>query len=110
MKPRREGPFTITEVLGPVTYRLKLPTTWRIHDVFNAALLKPYKRRMKSMNKTSQNHHRNLLKEKRSMKLKPFSIIGKEDEDINTMSNGGDTLSPMPHGNQNMPSRMMVTR
>jgi hypothetical protein len=39
MKPKREGPFTITEVLGPVTYRLKLPTTWRIHNVFHAALL-----------------------------------------------------------------------
>jgi len=25
LAPKREGPFTITEVLGPVTYRLKLP-------------------------------------------------------------------------------------
>ena len=39
MKPKREEPFTITEVLGPVTYRLKLPTTWQIHDVFHATLL-----------------------------------------------------------------------
>ena len=43
MKPKREGPFEITEVLGPVTYRLKLPNTWRIHDVFHATLLKQYK-------------------------------------------------------------------
>jgi hypothetical protein len=43
MKPKREGPFTITEVLGPVTYRLKLPPTWRIHNVFHAALLRRYK-------------------------------------------------------------------
>ena len=43
MKPRREGPFLITDVLGPVTYRLKLPKTWRIHDVFHAALLRLYK-------------------------------------------------------------------
>ena len=28
MKPKREGPFLITEVLGLVTYRLKLPATW----------------------------------------------------------------------------------
>jgi hypothetical protein len=28
MKPKREGPFKITEVLGPVNYRLKLPTSW----------------------------------------------------------------------------------
>ena len=28
MKPKREGPFFITEVLGPVTYRLQLPATW----------------------------------------------------------------------------------
>ena len=43
MKPKREGPFTITEVLGPVTYRLDLPKTWRIHNVFNAILLRRYK-------------------------------------------------------------------
>ena len=43
MKPKREGPFVITEVLSPVTYRLKLPITWRIHNVFHATLLHPYK-------------------------------------------------------------------
>src|ERR1700721_219401 len=43
MKPKREGPFLITEVLGPVTYRLQLPATWRIHNVFHAALLRSYK-------------------------------------------------------------------
>ena len=43
MKPKREGPFSITEVLGPVTYRLRLPPSWRIHDVFHATLLRPYK-------------------------------------------------------------------
>jgi len=43
MKPKREGPFLITEVLGPVTYRLQLPAAWRIHNVFHAALLRPYK-------------------------------------------------------------------
>ena len=42
MGPKREGPFEIEEVLGPVTYRLKLPTTWRIHNMFHAILLKPY--------------------------------------------------------------------
>jgi Chromo (CHRromatin Organisation MOdifier) domain len=42
MAPKREGPFKIEEVLGPVTYQLKLPTTWKIHNVFHAMLLKPY--------------------------------------------------------------------
>ena len=42
MAPKREGPFKIEEVLRPVTYRLKLPITWRIHNVFHAVLLKPY--------------------------------------------------------------------
>ena len=40
--PKREGPFEIEEVLGPVTYQLKLPTTWKIHNVFHATLLGPY--------------------------------------------------------------------
>ena len=43
MKPKRDGPFTITEVLGPVIYRLNLPATWRIHNIFHATLLRLYK-------------------------------------------------------------------
>ena len=43
MKPKWEGPLVITEVLVPVTYRLKLPTSWQIHNVFHATLLKPYR-------------------------------------------------------------------
>jgi Chromo (CHRromatin Organisation MOdifier) domain len=42
MAPKREGLFKIEEVLGPVTYQLKLPESWRIHKVFHAALLQPY--------------------------------------------------------------------
>ena len=42
MSPKCEGPFEISKVLGPVTYRLNLPTSWRIHNVFHAILLKPY--------------------------------------------------------------------
>jgi hypothetical protein len=43
MAPKREGLFEIEEVLGPVTYQLKLPESWRIHKVFHAALLQPYR-------------------------------------------------------------------
>jgi hypothetical protein len=41
--PQREGPFEIQGILGPVTYQLKLPHQWKIHPVFHAALLTPYK-------------------------------------------------------------------
>ena len=33
----------IMEVIGPVTYCLKLPATWKIHDVFHATLLRQYR-------------------------------------------------------------------
>ena len=42
MAPKREGPFEIEEVLGPVTYKLKIPKTWKIHNVFHVILLRPY--------------------------------------------------------------------
>ena len=39
IRPKWEGPFEIEEVLGPVTYRLKLLETWKIHNMFHAILL-----------------------------------------------------------------------
>jgi RNase H-like domain found in reverse transcriptase/Reverse transcriptase (RNA-dependent DNA polymerase)/Integrase zinc binding domain/Chromo (CHRromatin Organisation MOdifier) domain len=42
MALKQEGPFKVEEVLGPVTYQLKLPTTWKVHNIFHAVLLKPY--------------------------------------------------------------------
>jgi hypothetical protein len=42
MALKREGSFKIEEVLGLVTYQLELPSTWKIHNVFHAVLLKPY--------------------------------------------------------------------
>ena len=43
MAPKREGPFEIVDVLGPLTYRLSLPETWKIHNVFHALLLQRYR-------------------------------------------------------------------
>ena len=43
MAPKREGPFEIINILGPLTYRLNLPGTWRIHNVFHALLLRRYR-------------------------------------------------------------------
>ena len=40
--PRREGPFKIEKILGPVTARLELPQRWKIHPVFHVSLLTPY--------------------------------------------------------------------
>jgi Chromo (CHRromatin Organisation MOdifier) domain len=37
------GPFKITEVISPVTYRLQLPAQWKINNTFHAALLHLYK-------------------------------------------------------------------
>jgi len=39
---KREGPFEITEIIGPITYHLKLLDQWQIHPVFHASLLSPY--------------------------------------------------------------------
>src|SRR6266702_1355635 len=35
---KREGPFVITKVLSPITYQLRLPSSWKIHPVFHASL------------------------------------------------------------------------
>ena len=43
LSPKQQGSFEVAQVLSPLTYHLQLPFTWRIHNVFHAALLSPYK-------------------------------------------------------------------
>jgi hypothetical protein len=81
-KTRR--PFKIDEVLGPVTYQLKLPESWKIQNVFHAALLRPYIKN-KSMGIITPGHYPSCWKAKKSMKSKQSSDIGEEEKDINTM-------------------------
>jgi hypothetical protein len=42
IRSKREGPFKVKKVLGPVTYQLQLPKTWNIHNIFHAIHLSPY--------------------------------------------------------------------
>ena len=43
LTPRREGPFEITQIISPITYKLWLPPNWKIHDVFHTSLLSSYR-------------------------------------------------------------------
>ena len=40
---KQQGPFTITNVISHVAYQLDLPKNLKIHNVFHASLLSPYK-------------------------------------------------------------------
>jgi hypothetical protein len=43
LAPRRYGPFKVAAKISDVAYKLELPETWKIHNVFHASLLTPYK-------------------------------------------------------------------
>jgi len=41
--PKRYGPFRVVTKIANTSYQLDLPPTWKIHPVFHATLLTPYK-------------------------------------------------------------------
>ena len=43
LQPKRFGPFEIEAQVGEGAYKVRLPSTWKIHSVFHASLLLPYK-------------------------------------------------------------------
>ncbi|CAI7782374.1 unnamed protein product [Closterium sp. NIES-53] len=43
LRPRFCGPFLVEAQVTPVTFRLRLPATWKLHNAFHVQLLKPYK-------------------------------------------------------------------
>ena len=43
LAPKRHGPFEITAVLSPITFKLKLPKSWKVHPVFHASELSSYR-------------------------------------------------------------------
>jgi hypothetical protein len=43
LAPKREGPFTIKEIILKLSYKLQLPVAWKIHDMFHTCYLTPYK-------------------------------------------------------------------
>ena len=43
LRVKRYGPFMVTKALSHVTYQLELPCSWKIHNVFHASYLSPFK-------------------------------------------------------------------
>ncbi len=43
LSPKRHGPFKVLEQLSEAVYRLEIPRHWKIHNVFHANLITPYK-------------------------------------------------------------------
>ena len=43
LAPKWVGPFPIAERIGPLAYKLKLPDSMTVHDVFHVCYLKPYR-------------------------------------------------------------------
>jgi Chromo (CHRromatin Organisation MOdifier) domain len=42
LSSQRYRPFEVLQRISPVTYQIKLPQTWKIHNVFCVDLLTPY--------------------------------------------------------------------
>jgi len=43
LSPRRYGPFWVVAIISNTTFKIELPPHWKIHNVFHALLLTPYR-------------------------------------------------------------------
>ena len=43
LAPKRYGPFRVIKEISPIAYKIQLPVSWGIHDMFHASLLSPYR-------------------------------------------------------------------
>jgi hypothetical protein len=41
--PKRHGPFKVLKQLSEAVYQVEIPRQWKIHNVFHANLITPYK-------------------------------------------------------------------
>jgi Chromo (CHRromatin Organisation MOdifier) domain len=70
---KRYGPFPITKEVSPVVFQLALPSQWRVHNVFHASLLTPYKE--------TEEHGKNFLQPP------PELIEGQEEYEVEQVMN-----------------------
>jgi len=87
--PKREDPFKITKVLGPLTYQLDIPKCWKIHNMFHTTLLSPF--RQTDIHGPSFSN--------------PPPDLTKSAKDINTSSGGRTILLQMINRNRNIISK-----
>ena len=69
LAPKRYGPFEVVAQVSKVAYKLRLPQNWKIHDIFHASLLTPYRE--------TEQHGPNFLK------LPSEIIEGKPEWEVN---------------------------
>ena len=43
LEPKCYGPFKILKQMSPAVYQVEIPKHWKIHNVFHANLITPYK-------------------------------------------------------------------
>jgi hypothetical protein len=70
LTPQYEGPFTIIEKIGPLTYRIALPLDWEIHNVLNIEHLEPWKEPLERLEQSDD------------IPIKPHRPNSKEDWEV----------------------------
>jgi hypothetical protein len=43
LAPRRYSPFLVTDTISRTSFQIKLPPSWKVHNIFHSTLLTPYK-------------------------------------------------------------------
>jgi hypothetical protein len=100
---KRYGPFKVLETVGDQSYKLKLPETWAIHNIFHSSLLNQHSSPKFDSQKCPLPPPPEIINDEEEYEVEESMDIGNEAEELNIWYTGKAMMMSKIHGYPALP-------